>query len=303
MKINILLLSFLLSFQVYAYCPSLSIVDVPSIVNLNNDLSPKETVRLYRGDSYSECDVYIGIDKGSSSTYNRKVNSGANSIPFSIATNNSMNRVWMDFRDASSSQNYFSHKFKAFRGSDYKKMNIYAELDLVGNEPPGVYSDSFFIKAYQRYGPWYLHSYSIPITYQYTIPSNVAISIVGSNQSFDPYDTSENLNFNTLIQGDAKNFDIVVQSNSGYILKAESQNNGKLKHTQVNSTISYVFKANGGAVNLTNSSSNPQTISSGVGAYPNDGFRVPIQIEIGSINNKIAGNYSDQITITVTTNL
>lgn len=300
---TITLLLFLFSTNVYPWCSDLNIIDNPGTVNLNNDLSPRTSLRLDRGDTYSSCDIKIGVTKGSSSNYNRKLFSIFSDINFNIAKSNSMSPILKDYYDSSGNTNIIFKRFRSNSRNPYKRFNLYCELTLNGNESPGTYTDTFYIKLYQRFLIFFYEYRSIPITYTYTVPNNINLSIVDSNQPFDLYDTSQDLNFGTISNGDQKSFDIVVQSNTGYQLQVSSHNNGKIKHTSTSSKINYTFKANGSAINLQNSNANPVTIGTGIGPHPSDGFRIPIQVEMGDPASKLAGTYEDHLVITVTTNL
>lgn len=297
------ILSLIFSAPVSAWCPNFTILNIPSQVNLNNDISPVTNLRVSRTTSFSTCKFSFGFTRGSSSSYNRRIYSGINSISFSLAKNNSMSRVLMDVNDAYSSNNYFKGRYKANKGGNTKSYNVYAELDLTGNEAPGFYSDQFDIRVYQEFGPFNLYYGSWPITYTYTIPENIAVSLVDTNAPFDAYDNSQDLSFGSLIEGSQKGFDIVIKSNTGYILNVSSLNNGKLKHQQVSAYIDYLFKVNGQATSLAGSSSSGVIVSNATGTHSGDGFRVPVLVEIGSTDNKVAGVYEDHLTITVTTNL
>jgi hypothetical protein len=92
----------------------------------------------------------------------------------------------------------------------------------------------------------------------------------------------------------------VIKYNAGYILKASSANNGRLKHQTENEYIDYTAKFNNTTFNLANSSGNPVEIAREFGLSPASGRRVPIGITIGNVANKRGGQYNDTITLTVT---
>ena len=303
MKNSFLIILMLFSSNAFSWCWSLYLTDIPSVVNLNDDISPKTTIKSVRGSSYEDCRYRLGVDEGQNSTYNRILRNGANTINFSIAKNNSMSRILKDVIDATSSNNYYEHRYRSYRGSSSKSFKIYSELSPTGNEPPGVYSGTFNFKIYQQIGNFYFFYGQWPITYTYTIADDLKLSIVDTGSPFDEFDNSQDLNFGQLVQNSKQGFDIVIQSNSGYVLDISSQNNGKMKHLSTNSFVDYTFYVNGQPKSLQNSSSSPVIISSGYGSHPNDGFRVPIEVEVGDVENKVAGTYQDKLTITVTTNL
>lgn len=304
LKINLSLCLTLFSFHTLALCPDLSIIDNTTPINLNNDISPKTVLRVDRGDTFSACRIKIGVDKGSSATYDRKLLSGVNSIDFNISKRNNMSRILKLEPDSQANQNVYTRRYRLKNANPFKKFKLFSELILSGNELPGNYSENYNIVVYQRgngntynfFGQW-------PITYFYHIPTIINLSVVDSNQPFDEFDNSQDLSFGTIIQNDTKQFDIVVQSNNGYILKVSSQNNGSIKHEDGAVTIDYTFKVNSSPVNLSASSGTPVTIGTGSGAHTGDGFRLPIQVEMGDPTNKIAGYYEDQITISLTTSL
>lgn len=288
-----------------AFCPAINFQNLPGTIDLTSDTSQKINFDVTRSVSGVDCRYKIGVDRGRSANYNRKLFFGNNTMDFTLATNQALSRIIQDVPDAANSNNYISGRFKKKDGN-IQQQSIYTDLVVGQNKPAGNYEDLFNFKLYQRTdGNNYPLQNTRTVLFRYTILETISVSLVGTNAPFDKFDTSEDLNFGVLNSGAQKSFDIVIQSNSGYVLNVSSQNNGKIKHTgsASNSTIDYSFMANGSNVNLNGSANSPVVISTGNGQHSSDGFRIPIQIIMGNVESKLAGSYRDDLTVTVTTNL
>jgi hypothetical protein len=166
--------------------------------------------------------------------------------------------------------------------------------------PQGFYLDSYVVTLYKG-NPFGSYSFvsSNVILFQYQGAKRVDISIVPTGGNFDVSDTTELLNFGTLTTGATKSCDAVMKYNAGYILRASSANNGRLKHQTENEFIDYTATFDGVTFSLSNSAGNPVQVDRVLGQSPASGTRIPISVTIGNVANKRGGQYNDTITLTV----
>lgn len=306
MKFNLifLLVTFVIGFHAKADCPQAYLSLNSQFVNLQNDISPRIDFYVNRVYSFEGCSYKVGITKGSAPSYQRKLYNGSSTMNFQLAKNNSMSQVLKDQADWTTSSEYYEGRFRSNRGNSRKRFRMYAEAELSTNPARGYYYDWFYLNLYEEIssGSFVLRD-SRPILFYYYEPDNIHLSLVESGDPFDQFDTSQLINFGNLYQGQTRGFDIVIQSTNGYNLKISSSNNGKMKHSSANQFVDYTLRVNGAPVNLSSSNNNPVNVSNGVGPHPSDGFRVPLNIEVGDTSQAAAGQYEDNLTITVSTYL
>lgn len=264
---------------------------------------------MVRGTLTSSCRFRVGIDKGNSLDYNQrklfKQSDATKSLEFALSTRNSMNPPIKDPIQATNRREYIRGRFRVSNNPRrlFSDERFFAEVTLGTNDSSGIYRDTYYIKLYQENGTQLVEIESRPIIFTYEVPSNVALSLVNTNAAFNESDTSQTIDFGSLSQGESQSFDVVIEATNGYTLSISSDNNGKLKHKTSpypNTTVDYTFRAGGQPYTL---STSPIVISSGSGASPAGGFRVPLSFTVGDVNNKLSGEYEDRLIIRVTSSL
>lgn len=167
----------------------------------------------------------------------------------------------------------------------------------------GQYQDTFTVKVYDGN----FSSGTVDNSYNVTITINVPIiarlSLVDSGGAFNASDTSQTLNFGSLVTNATLGFDMRAVTNAGYEIKFSSQNDGVMKHTNpsVTTTIPYTASVNGNEQSLVGSASVPISMVSVSGQTSLSGANNPVVFKIGDASNKVAGSYSDNITVTMAT--
>jgi spore coat protein U-like protein len=173
--------------------------------------------------------------------------------------------------------------------------------------PAGTYSDTVEMKVYKgNYGGTRVLATSENVNVTTIVPSTVEMSIVDAGTSFLSGVKVRDIDFGTIDENViTETFDILVQSNANFTIKASSQNNGELAHSTNRSyTIPYSFFVNNISQSLSGSAGSPVTIGSGSGPSVNpDGSRFPLKVEISNNQNTLSGLYQDVIQITVETSL
>lgn len=126
-----------------------------------------------------------------------------------------------------------------------------------------------------------------------------AISLVPSGAPYNPNSMGLLLDFGILSEGMIRQYDAIVVANTNYQLKASSENGGKLVHELAgHETIDYFFHFNGTTFSFDGPNQEVHLVS-GTGPTSYEGDRYNGEIEIGSVSQKLAGLYTDIITITV----
>lgn len=149
-------------------------------------------------------------------------------------------------------------------------------------------------------------TYSENINIVIQVPHTIEMSIVDSGSTFISGSKTRSVDLGVIDQNiTSESFDILIQSNSSFVIKASSQNNGSLAHvSDANYLIPYSFYVNNILQGLNGSSSSPLIIGNGSG--PNvgtDGLRFPLKVEINNTGNTLSGLHQDVIQITVETSL
>jgi hypothetical protein len=164
---------------------------------------------------------------------------------------------------------------------------------------PGTYSDQISIRIYSAYNDQGAPQATANVTFQAAVAPVAGLCLVPTGSGFNNSSTSQTLDFGNLAEGQSKNCDLLVLKNTSCTVGFTSASQGVLKTTPTSSSdqIPYVCTVNGSALNLAQTAS----VSLPPGVSPTqDGTRLPVNITIGAIGNAAAGNYRDDITVTVT---
>lgn len=271
------------------------------------DLSTNQTVNptlvVKANTNPGGCEFFLTFDYGQGTSFSsRSLRSGSNVWPFQISRDSSGTQIIKRVNDVASMNDVISGTLTA--GSNDRQVNVsyWAALNMANPwRPRGDYEDNFRVSLY-RGSPFggYAFITSSSVRFYYRAGSRVDISLVPTGGSFLVSDTTETLNFGILTTGASKTCDAVIKYNGGFILKASSQNNGRLKHQTLNEYIDYSASFEGITYALTNSSGNPVQIMRETGESPANGRRLPIGITVGDVSGKRGGQYADTITLTVT---
>lgn len=267
------------------------------------------TLRKSKGKA---CNYSVTFSKGTSnpSNYNRYMLSGTNQLNYQLYKENSLTNILKDYPDATTNNDVITGSFSSSQNQT-QTLTYYLQIpyNLATQphlKPPGNYTDSFVVKAFDlTNGGTTTPDSNVTVSVSTSIARNIQLSLVSTGGGFDPNSTTQSLNFGTLTQGATLGFDLRVLSNAGFAVTFSSQNNGVLKltgsPTSPATTVSYTLTVNGAAKNLSSSQSSPVTVASGSGQTTTSGVANPVAVTIGSVSNKMAGSYSDNITVSVAT--
>jgi len=228
-----------------------------------------------------------------SGSYTRQMASGANRLNYQLYTTSAMTYP-LEAPTTATANNAISGTSSAATGT-------VIPLSFLFYVPPGqvvaagTYTDTVTVGVYNAYNSTTPIT-STPISITTVVVAAAALSIVPTGAGFSA-STSQTLDFGTLAIGQSKACDLLVKKNTSATVTFNSANGGVMKTIPTPDTnqIAYIFVANGTTLNLASAAN--LGLPTGVNAT---GMRLPINVTIGDISAAAAGNYQDQVTITVT---
>lgn len=303
MKSLIVTFMFLFSLEAYSNsCNNPSMIINQTTFDLTSNTTVNPTITVRANTSPGGCDFFITFDYGLASSYSsRALRRSPYSWPITLSKNSTGTQILKRFPDIGSVNDVLNGTLAAGSSNRQLNVNYFAILNV---ENPwlyyGLFSDTFTVSLYIG-SPTGSSTFveSKTLTFQYTAPKKVDISISNSGGSFALNDFTETLNFGTLSPGTVRSCDAILKYNAGYILYASSLNNSSLKQESGSATIPYTVKFNNTTFNLSNSASSPVEIARELGVSPASGRVIPISATIGSFGVKPSGEYKDTITLTV----
>jgi len=281
-----------------AACGSLTLSNLANpTYSFNTSTTP--SLNLTATKSHGSCSYFYTISYGSSTSYtNRKISQGSYTIPVNFYSDAAHSKVVRDLPDVTGNNDVISGNLSGGSSSDtltyYPVMGASATYNRFG-----LYSDTYTISLYEGTTSSSTFRNSKTVTFNYTMPKVIDLSLVASGGAFNIVDTSETLSFGTLVTGAARSFDIVLKYNAGYTVKLSSANQGHLKHATLADLVPYSISVNSVTANLVGSNITPVSVVSGTGVSASAGLSLPSTVTIGSLGTARAGNYSDVITVTV----
>lgn len=232
---------------------------------------------------------------GTTGDYNRQLASGVNRLNYQLYTTTGLNHILKAPPAAVATE--------VISGSRAGGSGVVIPLSFILLIPPsqlvspGTYTDQITVSVYQSYLDTGAPLDVRTITITAVVVPGAALSLVPSGSSFSTT-TSQNLNFDTLTLGQSLGCDLLVRKNTACNLTFSSLNGGVMKTipTPTNDEVPYRCSVNSDALNL----ASPARVSLPAGVSPTqDGNRLPINITIGSLGEAAAGDYQDQIIITL----
>ena len=227
--------------------------------------------------------------------YTRQLASGPNRLDYQLYTTSARNFVLKAPTVATAGE--------VISGSSNAKSGTVFPLSFTLYIPPsqlvlpGTYTDQVSIRIYQSYNDTGVLMDSRTITITAVVIPGAALSLVPTGSGFSA-STSQNLNFGNLALGQNQGCDLLVRKNTGCNITFSSLNGGVMKiiPTPTADQVPYACTVNGSLLNLATTAQ--MNLPSGV-SPSQDGNRLPINITIGDPADASAGDYQDQIIITV----
>ncbi|MBI3557667.1 MAG: spore coat protein U domain-containing protein [Deltaproteobacteria bacterium] len=252
------------------------------------------------------CDFVVTFSKGGAGDYNRRMTSGASTLNYQLYKESSLTNILKDAPDVTSANDAITGSFGT-GANQSQSLTYFLQIPYNLATSPrlklaGTYLDSYVVSVFNGTASSGLSGpdQTAGVSLSTEVPRNVQLSLVCTGAGFDPNSTAQSLDFGTLTENAVRTFDIRILTNAGFSVTFASQNQGVLRHTSpdVRTTIPYAVTVNSAFQNLTNG---PVVVATGSGQTTTSGTVNPVSITIGSLKDEIAGNYSDNITVTVAT--
>ena len=275
---------------------SISVNEV-NFIQAKEDQSVAINIDLTRLNVKKECKKYsLGISTGNSSSYDRKMYNGSSNVSYNFYKNESTSKIIKDLSDGGKAD----HVSIDFKNSLVKTVTIFARMPnpyIGGVLLPGLYSDlvSINIEASDKNATG---TSSVSMSVNLNIQADISISLVDKGQPYEENQTNYALHYGVMIAGQSKGLNLIVKSNSGYMITVTSEGDGRMRHTEdQNQFVDYVFTVNSSNMSLVGSKTTPVEIFYSSTGAPNDGEVIDLDVTIQSVENKLSGTYRDFIYI------
>lgn len=257
------------------------------------------------------CDFGIGFTKGGGASYaaRRATDGGGHQVDYQLYKDTGFANILKDVPDITSANDVVTGGFGG--GGTTQSLDYYFRIPYNADVAPallssGTFTDSFTVNLYEGSDPL---SFATPVdtenvTVTVTVPKMIAISLVSTGSVFLENETTKNLNFGSMYEGQSTGLDLRVRSNAGFEVTFSSLNNGNMKHTSANSLVPYKFYVNGALLDMSASLGTPVVGLTRAGQTAMGGLAYPLKVVVGSVaagTLKLSGTHSDSITITATT--
>lgn len=158
--------------------------------------------------------------------------------------------------------------------------------------PAGSYTDTMTLRLYRKNGPQL--GADRTVNAGALVEARAQVNIAGASSSWGAWSVDE-LDFDTLTQGETRSARVQVRATTGVTIKVDSQNDGVMKHTVLGSaSVPYQLKLNGNALSLGGVAE--------VNVAPPislDGGSYPMVVTVGDVSGRPAGRYKDLLIVTV----
>ena len=308
--ISILVFLFTLSPAARA-CTGLSLNLDPLATEWKANAAPiKLQFEVRRTAPFTACSYFITFSKGMGpSADDRQARSGAYSLPYQIYSNPTPNSAYIlkDLETTNSSSHFIFGSFDS-SPTTTRKHEVYVHFPFAMSADPflphyGSYVDSIVAKLFTgqpgQAGQNATNVATLPVTIG--VGRAVKLSIGTPGAAFQKGRSFEKLDFGILKKGMTKTVDLRVVTNAGYVVRASSLHDGVMAHSkpQVQTSVPYTVRVNSAPVELRGSKGRPVVVAQGGGTSRLSGFRNEVQVTIGDVDNKMAGEYRDVLTFEV----
>lgn len=269
-------------------------------LNVNSTPTLGLTVKAVTAPGGCSFFLTFGYGAGSSPT-SRALRQTGYDWPFNLYKDPALTYILRDLADASSNDHVVTGSFAQAPGLSQQVVNYRVSLDLTNMYRRfGLYSETIAISLYQ--GTLASNTFRVTksVTLTYDAAKKIDLSLVGTGDPFNMSSVSRVMDFGAnMTTGQSEAVDLLVRFNAGYRVKLSSLRDGTMKHETQSNTVPYILRFDGSPVNLAGSSGNPVTVTTGTGIAPVGGTRFPIEAEVGALGAALAGQYEDEITVTV----
>ena len=248
------------------------------------------------------CDYQVAITRGGAPDYARRMTAGANALRYQLYKDSSLTQILQDYPEAQSSAHLFAGSFPQGKNLS-QSLTFYVQIppETAASpviKPSGSYQDTFAIRAYSldSNGQPGQPEAAASITIATQVPKIIDLSLLNPGGSFDSASTAYSVNFGTLAGPQSKTFDLRIRTNAGYRLQFSSQNGGALK--KGSDSIPYRLTIDTALQDLSHPGA---TVATGGGQTSPGGVARAVSITTSDATERLAGQYSDYITVTAST--
>lgn len=164
--------------------------------------------------------------------------------------------------------------------------------------PAATYADTLTFRTYRSAsGPLVQVGADRTTTASAVLEARAQVNIAGASGTFGTPFALDRIDFGTLANGAARNAIVQVRATSPVSINVSSLNHGRLKHKVIltDDGVPYTMQLDGAPVTLggaTTSLNRSPPVSL-------DGINYPMNIQIGDVSGRPAGDYQDTLTINV----
>ena len=251
------------------------------------------TVRHRRSDP---CDYFVTFSTGSAGSYDRTMTLAGVDLHYQIYDSDSQLSVLKALPDAAAGE-VIAGTFTTTATED-QDVSYYVLIPSRQVVAAGNYEDTIEVRLYEGTLASYVERDSDTIRIRAGIQEEIEVC-VGCLAAFDPAAQTVQLNFGDLDEGEAQSTVARVRSNAGYEFLLHSGNRGVMQHLSYPTQVPYVLAVDGVPIDL---SPNQATAAIGAGVTGADGVAFNFEVTIGSTAAAAAGDYADNIVLTVRKN-
>lgn len=240
------------------------------------------------------CSYFVTFSKGQSGSYDRAMSGpGAVDLHYQFYDTPSKSNVLKEIPEATASE-VLSGSFGT--AAETQDLSYYIAIAPGQMVPAGSYADSITVRLYEGTLASYTQRDQATFAVDASVDDVLQMCVVSCGAPFDPFATSRTMAFGTMNTGDWREIDLLVRGNVAYEVLFRSDNKGVMAEAGGKGEVPYTLTLNGAAVDLT---SGLVTAVTGTGPTPMGGDRYHLLATIGSLSAAVAGNYQDNIAITV----
>lgn len=228
-------------------------------------------------------------------TYDRQLACGSNRLTYQLYVNDELRNVLKAPPMASPTE--VISGWRAGNAGEVVPLSFVLVVPPNQVVEPGTYTDQIAISVYRSYDDRGAPLDTRLITITVVVVPSASLSIVPTGSGFTGT-TTQHFNFGIMSEGQSLACDVLVRKNTSCDVMFTSANNGVLRPVAVpgDDFVPYTCTVNGSPISL----ATPFQMRLPTGPPPSvDGFRLPVRITIGKLDDAAAGDYRDEITVTL----
>ncbi len=279
---------------------SMSIGSIPDFSAGGSPTIPVTVSRKNGQGGNQTCSFFIVINNGvtGSSVSTRQITFGQQPYPVQFYADSGRTNILKPFGPGLATTDVVTGQFSS-PGNATVPVNFYPFLDTSLYIANGQYAEVFSVSLYMGTVSSATIQQTLNANFTYTNSKKADLSLVDTGTAFVAADVAQSLDFGQLASGAQKAFDLILQYNSGYSLSISSANANRLFNSSTSTYINYGLTLNSLPLALTVA---PQVVQTSGGTSPANGLRLPVNVTIGSVTGAKPGNYTDTVTIVISSN-